>query len=55
MMFYDVKITRHINNKGDESWITLAWFYSVTLDTVGEIVNNYVSGEYEITVKEHKE
>ena len=55
MMFYDVKITRHINNKGNESWITAAWFYVVSIDTVSDIVSNYVSGEYEITVKEHKE
>ena len=54
MMFYDVKIARHVNNKGNESWITAAWFYSVSIDTVSDIVSNYVSGEYEITVKEHK-
>ena len=54
-MFYDVKIARHINNKGNESWMTLAEYYFVPLETVSDIVNNYVSGEYEITVKEHKE
>ena len=55
MMFYDVKIARHINNKGDESWITVSWYYNVSLDTVSEIVANYVSGEYEVTVMERKE
>ena len=55
MIFYDIEIFRHFNNKGDESHITAAEAYNIPLYAISDFITNYVSGEYEITVKEHKE
>ena len=52
---YDIRIFLHyLNDKGDESERTVAEADAVPLDAVIDFIKEYVSGNYEVTVKESK-
>ena len=49
---YDIRIFLHLNDKGDESERTVAEADAVPLDAVVDFIKEYVSGNYEVTVRE---